>query len=179
MVPAFPIPPAIPRAALVTGGASRLGRAAVLGLAQAGFAVAVHCRSSRAEAEAVAEAARAHGARACVLSADLCNEPAVAALLPAAEAALGPLGVLVNNASAFERDEWHDATRASWDAHVEPNLRAPFVLTQAFARALPGDSMAFSPPLVMTETEVTDMLDRVELGLEDLAGELRDEGLVG
>lgn len=138
MVPAFPIPPAIPRAALVTGGARRLGRAAVLGLAQAGFAVAVHCRSSRAEAEAVAEAARAHGARACVLSADLSDEPAVAALLPAAEAALGPLGVLVNNASAFERDEWHDATRASWDAHVEPNLRAPFVLTQAFARALPG-----------------------------------------
>jgi NAD(P)-dependent dehydrogenase (short-subunit alcohol dehydrogenase family) len=43
----------------------------------------------------------------------------------------------VNNASTFERDEWHDATRASWDGHIEPNLRAPFVLTQAFAAALP------------------------------------------
>jgi NAD(P)-dependent dehydrogenase (short-subunit alcohol dehydrogenase family) len=52
-------------------------------------------------------------------------------------AALGPVGVLVNNASCFERDEWHDATRASWDAHMEPNLRAPFVLMQEFARLLP------------------------------------------
>lgn len=58
-------------------------------------------------------------------------------LVPAAAEALGPVGVLVNNASVFERDEWHDATRASWDAHLEPNLRAPFVLTQAMARALP------------------------------------------
>jgi NAD(P)-dependent dehydrogenase (short-subunit alcohol dehydrogenase family) len=46
--------------------------------------------------------------------------------------------VLVNNASTFERDEWHDANRASWDAHIEPNLRAPFVLIQDFARALPA-----------------------------------------
>jgi NAD(P)-dependent dehydrogenase (short-subunit alcohol dehydrogenase family) len=52
-------------------------------------------------------------------------------------AALGPVGVLVNNASRFDRDEWHDATRESWDAHMEANLRAPFVLMQAFARALP------------------------------------------
>jgi NAD(P)-dependent dehydrogenase (short-subunit alcohol dehydrogenase family) len=48
--------------------------------------------------------------------------------------------VLVNNASTFERDEWHDATRESWDRHMEPNLRAPFVLTQAFARALPQEA---------------------------------------
>jgi NAD(P)-dependent dehydrogenase (short-subunit alcohol dehydrogenase family) len=61
----------------------------------------------------------------------------VTRLLPEATAALGPLGVLVNNASAFERDEWDTATRASWDAHIEPNLRAPFVLTQHFASALP------------------------------------------
>ena len=46
--------------------------------------------------------------------------------------------MLVNNASAFERDEWHDATRESWDAHLETNLRAPFVLMQHFARALPA-----------------------------------------
>ncbi len=46
-------------------------------------------------------------------------------------------GILVNNASSFERDEWDSAGRLSWDAHLEPNLRAPFVLTQAFAAALP------------------------------------------
>ena len=55
--------------------------------------------------------------------------------MPHAAAALGPIGVLVNNASPFERDEWHDATRASWDAHMEPGLRAP---VRADAAASPG-----------------------------------------
>ena len=61
-----------------------------------------------------------------------------AACWAAASIALGPVGVLVNNASTFERDEWDDATRTSWDRHIEPNLRAPFVLMQEFARALPA-----------------------------------------
>ena len=63
----------------------------------------------------------------------------MARLIPCATDALGPLGVLVNNASVFERDEWNDASRASWDAHMEANLRAPFVLMQDFARLLPAD----------------------------------------
>ena len=134
------ISPAIPRAALVTGGAARIGRAIALGLAEAGFAVAVQCRTSRAAAERTAGEIRARGARAAVLAADLGTEEAVARLLPEAQAALGPVGVLINNASTFERDEWHDATRASWDAHIEPNLRAPFVLMQHFARALPAEA---------------------------------------
>jgi NAD(P)-dependent dehydrogenase (short-subunit alcohol dehydrogenase family) len=133
------IPASIPRAALVTGGARRLGRAVCLGLAGAGFDVALHYANSAGEAEETAEAIRALGRRAPVLRADLAREEEVSALLPAAAAALGrPFGVLVNNASAFERDEWTDATRESWDRHMEPNLRAPFVLTQAFARALPA-----------------------------------------
>jgi NAD(P)-dependent dehydrogenase (short-subunit alcohol dehydrogenase family) len=136
----FPVPPSIPRAALVTGGARRLGRAIALALAEAGFSVAVHCHASRDDAERTASGVRALGTEAVVLAADLADETAVAALLPAAEAALGPIGVLVNNASIFERDEWHDATRQSWDRHVETNLRAPFVLTQAFAQALPASA---------------------------------------
>ncbi len=134
------IAPAIPRVALVTGGAKRLGRGIALALADSGFAVAVHCRASRAEAEATAADIRARGVRAAVLQADLGHEAEVEKLLPEAAAALGPVGVLVNNASAFERDEWHDATRATWDRHIESNLRAPFVLMQHFARALPADS---------------------------------------
>jgi len=133
-----PLPPlAIPRVALVTGGARRLGNAIVLDLADAGFDLAIHCHNSRAEADALAGQVQARGVRATVLTADLSDEGAVQALLPAAVAALGPIGVLVNNASAFERDEWDDATRSSWDAHMEPNLRAPFVLMQAMARSLP------------------------------------------
>jgi NAD(P)-dependent dehydrogenase (short-subunit alcohol dehydrogenase family) len=122
----------------VTGGAKRLGRAMALALAEAGFDVAIHYATSEAEAEATAADIVALGRRAITLRADLADEAAVARLLPDATAALGPIGVLVNNASVFERDEWHDATRESWDRHVEPNLRAPFVLAQAFAQALPA-----------------------------------------
>lgn len=139
MTPADAIPAAIPRAALVTGGAKRLGRAIALALAGAGFDVAVHYAGSEAEARATAADIAALGRRSAVLRADLAREAEVAPLVPQAAAALGaPLGVLVNNASTFLRDEWHDATRESWDAHLEPNLRAPFVLAQAFARGLPG-----------------------------------------
>ena len=127
----------VPRVALVTGGAQRLGQAVAEALATAGFAVAVHCRHSVAEAEAVAAGIRARGGRAAVLAADLAREEEVRDLMPRAVAALGPVGVLVNNASTFERDEWDDATRDSWDRHLEPNLRAPFVLMQALARGLP------------------------------------------
>jgi NAD(P)-dependent dehydrogenase (short-subunit alcohol dehydrogenase family) len=131
------ISPAIPRAALVTGGARRLGRAIALALAEAGFAVAIHCRTRTDDAEATAASVRAAGVQAALLPADLADEAQVQRLLPEATAALGPLGVLVNNASHFERDEWFDATRVTWDEHMAPNLRAPFVLMQAFARALP------------------------------------------
>ncbi len=128
---------AVPRVALVTGGARRVGRAIALALADAGFAVAVHCRHSRDDAEATASDVAARGVRSAVLACDLADAAAVQRLLPDVAEALGPVGVLVNNASTFERDEVGDASRASWDAHMEPNLRAPFVLTQAFARELP------------------------------------------
>ncbi len=127
----------IPRAALVTGAAARLGRAVALALADAGFAVAVHARTGTEEAERTAALVRERGRAAVVLAADLTNEAEVRALPAAAAEALGPLGVLVNNASCFERDEWTDATRAGWDRHLETNLRAPFVLMQEFAASLP------------------------------------------
>lgn len=129
---------AIPRVALVTGGAKRIGRALVEALAAEGFAVAIHARASLAEAEALAAALTAGGGRAIALGADLAREAETATLLARAAAALGPVGVLVNNASTFERDEALSATRASWDAHLETNLRAPFVLSQQFARDLPA-----------------------------------------
>ncbi len=134
------IPESIPRAALITGGAQRLGRAIALALAGAGFDIAIHCNASVEQAEATAADIRALGRRTAILRADLATEAQTTTLMPAATQALGPIGVLVNNASRFERDEWHDATRQSWDAHLEPNLRAPFVLTQAFARVLPADA---------------------------------------
>ena len=136
----FPIPSAIPRAALVTGGAKRLGRAIALGLAEAGFDIAIHYAGSAEAAAETAAAIRALRRKAVTLQADLGQEAETARLLPEATAALGPIGVLVNNASTFERDEWEDATRGSWDRHLEPNLRAPFLLAQGMARALPPEA---------------------------------------
>lgn len=135
---AHTIPPLIPLTALITGGAQRLGKAMALALAAAGFDIAIHCNASTDAAEAASGEIRALGRRSTVLCADLSGEDETAALVPRAQAELGPIGVLINNASAFERDEWHDATQATWDAHMAPNLRAPFVLTQQFARALPS-----------------------------------------
>ena len=130
----------IPQTALVTGGGKRLGRAIALALAQAGYAVAIHYNDSTVDAAETAADVAAFGVNSIVLKADLSDENAVGGLVPAATAALGPIGVLVNNASTFERDEWDDVTRASWDRHIEPNLRAPFVLMQDFARAMPADA---------------------------------------
>lgn len=134
------ISPHIPRTALVTGAARRLGRAMALELAAGGFAVAIHHSRSVAEAEDLARLIRAQGGRAELVAADLAVEAEVQALLPAAERLLGPVGVLVNNASTFERDEVDSATRASWDFHMEVNLRAPFVLSQALAARLPASA---------------------------------------
>jgi NAD(P)-dependent dehydrogenase (short-subunit alcohol dehydrogenase family) len=136
----MPIPDTIPRLALVTGGAQRIGRSIALALARSGFDIALHYGHSAAEAQRMLAEIRSLGRRAEAFQAELELEQSVAALLPAVTAALGPVGVLVNNASRFERDEWDDADRQSWDRHMEANLRAPFVLSQAFARALPADS---------------------------------------
>jgi NAD(P)-dependent dehydrogenase (short-subunit alcohol dehydrogenase family) len=137
MSDAFPLPEALPRTALVTGAGKRIGRAVALRLGRAGFAVAVHYKASAEAAEAVAAEIRAAGGRAVALQADLGDEGQTRTLVARAGESLGPLGVLVNNASTFEMDTVQTATRESWDQHLEPNLRAPFVLIQDFAGQLP------------------------------------------
>jgi NAD(P)-dependent dehydrogenase (short-subunit alcohol dehydrogenase family) len=125
--------------ALVTGAGGRLGAAMARYLAARGYDVAVHYATSAAGAEETAAAVRAAGRRAAVLQADLLDEAAMAALVPRAAEALGaPLTVLVNNASIFEFDTIATATRDGWDRHIGSNLRAPFVLTQAFAAQCPA-----------------------------------------
>jgi NAD(P)-dependent dehydrogenase (short-subunit alcohol dehydrogenase family) len=124
--------------ALVTGAAKRLGRAMALYLAERGYDVAVHYAGSATEAEAVAEDIRSKGRKAVTVQADLTVEADMQSLVPRATEALGaPLEVLINNASIFEYDTLESATRTSWDRHLESNLRAPFVLTQAFAAQAP------------------------------------------
>lgn len=124
-------------AALVTGAGRRIGRAIALRLAEAGFDVAVHYRSDPAAADEVVRAVEALGRRAGAFAADLRDEAAARGLVAEAAAALGPVAVLVNSASAFEDDRAGALGRETWDLHFETNLRAPLVLAEAFAAQAP------------------------------------------
>jgi len=126
-------------AALVTGGARRIGRALVHACAKAGYDVAIHVRNPDDDADAAAGEVRSAGRKAGILSCDLRKESALVALVGEAEAELGPVTLLINCASVFEEDAFPTLNRASWDLHMETNLRAPLVLAQAFARRLPAE----------------------------------------
>ncbi len=107
-------------------------------LAEWGWDVAVHYASSKTAAEDLVTELRTKGVQAVALHADLLEEDATSRLVALAGAAFGqPLTILVNNASIFEYDTIKSATLASWNRHITSNLRAPFVLTQEFARQVP------------------------------------------
>jgi NAD(P)-dependent dehydrogenase (short-subunit alcohol dehydrogenase family) len=128
-------------AALVTGGAQRIGRAIALALAQRGYAVAVQARRSRVEADRLVGEIAAAGGRAATLETDLADHAAVLRLVPATVAAIGPLTLLVNNAAEFEPDEIGRLDRDRFDRHVAVNLRAPIFLADAFAAQLPAGAV--------------------------------------
>lgn len=121
----------------MTGGARRIGRAIAERLARAGYAVAIHCRRSGREADDLKEAIAAGGGRAAVVTADLADAAAVEALMEAARRAIGPVTLLVNNASEFEADALQSLDLLQWERHFAINLRAPIFLTRDFARQLP------------------------------------------
>ncbi len=128
------------KVALVTGAGARIGKEIALALADDGWAIAVHFGDSESSAKEVADQITENGGRANTFQADLADENAVAALHPAVSEEMGPVTCLVNNASVFEQDSVETATRQSWDRHLDVNLRAPFVLSQALAGGLPEDS---------------------------------------
>jgi len=131
-----------PRVALVTGAGRRLGRAIALGMAGAGWDVAVHYRASAAEAEAVAAEIAALGRRAVTLQCELTDEAAVRQLVPRAVAALGALHCVINSASLFDYDSGADFTAAKLDAHMRVNVAAPLLLAQALHAATPEGRQA-------------------------------------
>jgi len=128
------------KTALVTGAAKRLGRAIALDLARHGWNIAIHYHASEREARVTCEDVRTAGTKAALVKADLAREDEVEAIVAQAVAELGSITALVNSASVFENDQWYSADRASWDKHLNVNLRAPLVLAQTFARQLPRDS---------------------------------------
>lgn len=140
------------RRVLVTGAARRLGREIALGMARAGWDVAVHYGSSAEQAARTVADIEALGRRAVALPADLDDEAAVEALFDAACARLGPLDAVVNNASRFEPDRPETASYAMLARHVGPNLGAPLVLARrlhALRAAAAPDAPAAAPAVVV------------------------------
>ena len=123
--------------ALVTGAAKRIGAAIVRDLAAHGYQVAIHCNRSLAEAKALAGELRSKGGKATVFQADLADESQLARLVPAAASELGPLTLLVNNASVFLKDEFGALDSSVWQTQFDVNLRAPVFLAEAFAAQVP------------------------------------------
>ena len=131
-----------PRTALVTGAARRLGREIALGLARAGWDIAVHYGRSRDDALRTVDEIASTGRRAAALQADLADEAAVSDLIARATDALGPVRCLVNNASHFEQDQPASVGFGALQRHLTPNLAAPLLLTRRLHESLPDDARA-------------------------------------
>ena len=137
----------MPKSALVTGAAKRIGRVVALALAQRGWDVAVHYGQSEAEALALVREIRALGRQAVAVQADLADETAVKTLLTRSNDALqalqcAPLSCIVNNASKFEQDSAADFSAAMLETHMHTNLAAPILLAQALHAATPDGAQA-------------------------------------
>lgn len=127
-----------PGRALVTGAGARLGQAMATALGEDGWDVGVHYRSSETGARETQKAIIAAGSKADLVRGDLAVEEDRANLVArAAEALGGPITLLINSASTFVNDSARDHSRADWNFHIEPNLRAPVHLAQQMAKALP------------------------------------------
>ncbi|NND02087.1 MAG: SDR family oxidoreductase [Acidimicrobiia bacterium] len=127
------------RNAVVTGGATRVGRALTLALAGAGADVFIHYNSSAGPAEKTAADVEAVGRKAAIGSANLSDPSVTGDLIAQATAALGPISILVNSASGFPADTLADATLDGFHSALNLSLASPIFLTQAFAAALPDE----------------------------------------
>ncbi|HEY2710275.1 MAG TPA: SDR family oxidoreductase [Caulobacteraceae bacterium] len=123
--------------ALVTGAARRIGRELALTAARAGYDVVVHHRHADEDANETIGLIETTGRKAVSAGGDLADASDCRQLIAAAP---GMLTLLVNCASLFEDDRIDTLSAESWDAAQAANLRAPILLTQAFAKALPADA---------------------------------------
>jgi NAD(P)-dependent dehydrogenase (short-subunit alcohol dehydrogenase family) len=122
---------------LITGAAKRIGRQLAIDLAAAGHDIAIHYNGSQSEAEEVAKIIRDMGQRAVLIQGDLADADIGDRLIKGAHAQLGTLDCLINNASIFEVDEVGQISLTSWQRHMDINLRAPIMLSQATCRRCP------------------------------------------
>jgi 3-oxoacyl-[acyl-carrier protein] reductase len=140
--------------ALVTGGATGIGRSAVLALAQAGYDVAINYASSAKAAKEVAALAQEMGAKTMLLPCDVSDEAAVRAMMAQVDAQFGHLDALVNNAGTTAKWKVKDLESldlAEWDRTFAVNVRGLFQVTRA---AVPLLKKGSNPSIVNTASIV-------------------------
>src|SRR3712207_2619271 len=123
------------RVALVTGASRGIGRAIALALAGAGADVVVNCRERVRSAEEAVDAVQAKGRRAWAIAADVADARAVEAMVRSAEAELGPVDLLVNNAGVAIPRDLDELTEEDFDRTLAVNLKGAFLCARA---VLPG-----------------------------------------
>jgi pteridine reductase len=124
------------KVALVTGAGRRIGRAISLDLAGHGASVAVHYRTSQAEADAVATEIRANGGNAQTFRANLEHVTEIEQMIASILDAFGRIDVLINSASVFAPTPFAEITERDWDANLDTNLKAPFFLSKFASAAM-------------------------------------------
>ncbi len=187
------------KVAVVTGGAVRVGRALTLALAEAGCHTLIHYGRSEGPARETQAEAEAFGARSVIHSADLADPVATGEVIPAAVRELGNVDILINSAAIFLEGDLDGTTLEMWESQLAINLRAPFLLSQAFARQVPAagqgkivnilDARIFRPAadhfayrltksalLAMTETLAQDLAPRINVNAVALGAILPPPG---
>lgn len=130
----------IPKTALITGGAIRIGRHITLRLAQEGWNIALHYHNSEDEAKRTLHDIQAFGVNATLIKADLSKPDTAAILFKDAQEKLGTIGALINNAAVIGHDRPSHISAETFDTYMHINLRAPLLLSQTFAEQLPKDT---------------------------------------
>jgi len=130
------------RTAFITGGAKRIGKALSTRLANQGWSLAIHYYDSKNEAEELTESINKNGGMAISIKANLNNSEETRKAFEFAYKKIGPIDLLINNASIFKSEEWHEVSDISWENNININLKSPFILSQELARKLPKNTHA-------------------------------------
>jgi 3-oxoacyl-[acyl-carrier protein] reductase/pteridine reductase len=118
------------KAALITGGARRLGRAIALALAEAGADVAITFRNSAQEAQHTVIDVGSFGGRVVAMRCDITEEKSVRSVIKETAKELGGIDILVNNAANYQTAEFDQITLKQWDAIFASNTRGPFLVSR-------------------------------------------------
>ena len=119
---------------LITGAATRVGKAIALHFAERGWNIALHYFRSSGKAKELKKIIEQHWVKVALIKADLKNPKQTEKIIPFAKKKLGTIDCLINNAALFEKDDIANFTTKSWNDHLNINLLAPAILTKQFAK---------------------------------------------